>query len=50
MSIASGIIAVALFATPAGVIGVSLGWGLAAAFGASFTVAGIGCGIADFAS
>ena len=47
MGIAGGIITIALLASPAGAIGVSLGWGMAAAFGTSFSIAGIGCGIAD---
>ena len=47
MGVVGGILTIALFASPAGAIGVSLGWGLAAAFGTSFSVAGIGCGLAD---
>lgn len=47
MGVAGGILTIALLASPAGAIGISLGWGLAAAFGTSFSVAGIGCGIAD---
>lgn len=47
MSVIGGVLSVALLASPAGAIGVSLGWGLAFAFGTSFSVAGIGCGIAD---
>lgn len=47
MAIAGGVLGVALMLSPVGAIGVSLGWGLAAAFGTSFSVAGIGCGIAD---
>ncbi len=47
MGVAGGILTIALLASPAGAIGVSLGWVLAAAFGTSFSVAGIGCGLAD---
>ncbi len=44
MGIASGILAIVALSNPiTGLIG-----GLAAAYGASFGIAGIGCGIAEF--
>ncbi len=47
MAVAGGILAIAVMASPVGAVATTVGWGLAAAFGASFSVAGIGCGIAD---
>ena len=43
MSIAGGILGVVALATPVG----GLAWGLATAYGTSFGVAGIGCGLAE---
>ena len=50
MAVAGGILAIAVMASPVGAVATTLGWGLAAAFGGSFSVAGIGCGIADMLS
>ena len=55
MGIAGGVIAIAVLASPAGWIyaggvaaaGYTTGGGILTAFGASFGVAGIGCGIKD---
>ncbi len=53
MSIAGGVLAIALLATPAGMIyagaaaGYTLLGGLGTAASASLSVAGIGCGLAD---
>ncbi|MCC5929304.1 MAG: hypothetical protein JJU28_08680 [Cyclobacteriaceae bacterium] len=47
IGVLGGIAAVALLAAPPAAIGVSLVWGLTAAYGTSFSVVGIGCGIAE---
>ncbi|NKQ39285.1 MAG: hypothetical protein HF967_07465 [Methanosarcinales archaeon] len=47
MAVAGGILALLVIASPVGTVATTVGWGLAAAFGTSFSVAGIGCGIAD---
>ena len=47
MGIAGGILGVVVMATPAG-WALTLAGGLAVGFGASFGVAGIGCGLAEF--
>jgi hypothetical protein len=50
MGVIGGVLSVALLVSPAGAVATTVGWGLAAAFGLSFSVAGIGCGIADLVS
>lgn len=55
LGIAGGVLAIGLLASPAGWIyvggvaaaGFTTGGGIATAFAASFSVAGIGCGMAD---
>lgn len=49
-AVVGGVLAVAVMASPAGAVATTVGWGLAAAFGTSFSVAGIGCGISDMLS